>query len=74
MKDCLKKAAFRAVVALILCSTGMLMGTLIGHYARIVLVSEANPKLTPIFFAIPLIDSAVGMIIVRIILTAMGLM
>ncbi len=60
--------------ATILLMPCMLMGTLIGHYARIVLVSEANPKLTPIFFAIPLIDSAVGMIIVRIILTAMGLM
>ena len=60
--------------ATILLMPCMLMGTLIGHYARIVLVSEANPKLTPIFFAIPLIDSAVGMILVRLILTFMGLM
>ena len=29
MKDCLKKVAFRAVVALILCSPCMQMGTLI---------------------------------------------
>ena len=36
MKDCLKKAAFRAVVALILCSTGMLMGTLIVLFERAV--------------------------------------
>ncbi len=52
----------------------MLMGTLVGHYARIVLVTEANKKYTPLFFAIPIIDSIIGMLIMRVILTLMGLM
>ena len=52
----------------------MLMGTLVGHYARIVLVSEANRKYAGLYFLIPLIDSVVGMLIMRLLLTAMGLM
>ena len=50
----------------------MLMGTLVGHYARIVLVADANPKYRGLLLAIPLIDSALGMLIVRILLTVMG--
>ena len=37
MKDCLKKVAFRAVVALILCSPCMQMGTLIVLFERAVI-------------------------------------
>ena len=50
------------------------MGTLVGHYARIVLVTETNKKYTLLMFLIPLFDAALGMILMRLILTAMGLM
>lgn len=63
--------AAQATICIVPC---MLMGTLVGHYARIVLVSETNPKHTLMMFAVPLFDSAVGMIILRIILTATGKM
>ncbi len=68
------RGTLTAAQATICIMPSMLMGTLVGHYARIVLVSGANKKLTPLFFAIPLIDSAIGMLLMRAILTAMGLM
>ena len=46
----------------------------VGHYARIVLVTETNKKYTLLMFLIPLFDAALGMILMRLILTAMGLM
>lgn len=51
----------------------ILMGTLIGHYARIVLVSGSNKKWHPLLLAIPLFDAALSLIIMRIILGAMGI-
>lgn len=50
----------------------ILMGTLIGHYARIVLVSGANKKHHPLLFAVPLIAAAVSMIIMRVIMSFIG--
>lgn len=51
----------------------ILMGTLIGHYARIVLVSGTNKKYHPLLFAVPLIDAALSMWIMRVILSFMNL-
>lgn len=63
-----------AAQATILLIPSMLMGTLVGHYARIVLVSDTNSKYRSLMLAIPIIDSIVGMLLMRLILTIMGLM
>lgn len=52
----------------------MLMGTLVGHYARIVLVTETNKKYTGLMFAVPIFDAVLGMVLMRLMLTFMGLM
>ncbi len=52
----------------------MLMGTLVGHFARIVLVTDTNPKHRGLLLAIPVIVSVVGMLLMRVVLTVMGLM
>lgn len=62
-----------AVQATILIIPCMLMGTLVGHYARIVLVADVNPKHRLLLLAIPIFDSVVGMLLMRAILGAMGL-
>ena len=49
------------------------MGTLVGHFARCVLTSGANPKHHALLLAIPVIDALLSMIIVRIILNFMGI-
>lgn len=63
-----------AAQATILLMPSMLMGTLVGHFARIVLVTDANPKHRGLLLAIPVIVSVVGMLLMRVILTVMGLM
>lgn len=50
----------------------ILMGTLIGHYARIVLVSGSNKKWHPLMILICLFDAALSLVIMRVILAAMG--
>jgi len=50
----------------------ILMGTLIGHYARIVLVTESNKKWHPMLIAICLFDAALSLVIMKVILTMMG--
>ena len=52
----------------------MLMGTLVGHFARIVLVCGVEPKRQPLMLAVPIVDSIVGMLVMRLILVVMGLM
>ncbi len=54
--------------ATILYPAVILMGTLIRHYARIVLVSGVSKKYYKILLFIPLIDTAVAMFITKIIL------
>lgn len=66
-----KITAAQATILLMPC---MLMGTLIGHYARIVLVSGCNKKHTALMFAVPIIDSVIGMLLVKFLLQVMGLM
>jgi spore maturation protein SpmB len=63
-----------AAQATILLMPCMLMGTLVGHYARIVLVAGTQGKYRLIMLAIPIIDSILGMFLMKIILTFMGLM
>lgn len=45
------------------------MGTLIGHFARIVLVCKVRPAYYPIMLATPLIDAAIVMWLTRLVLT-----
>ena len=52
----------------------MLMGTLIGHFSRIVLVCGVESKKQPLMLLVPIVDSVVGMLLMRLILTVMGLM
>lgn len=51
----------------------ILMGTLIGHYARIVLVANTNKRWHPFLLLIPLIDAAISLVIMRVILMSMGI-
>lgn len=46
----------------------ILMGTLVGHYARIVLVSEANRKWHKVLLLVPIVDAAIGMLLTRLLL------
>lgn len=63
-----------AAQATILIMPCMLMGTLVGHYARIVLVANTNPKYRAIMLAIPILNSILAMFMMRIMLQFMGLM
>lgn len=63
--------ASQATILIIPC---MLMGTLVGHYARIVLVANTSAKYRGILLLVPIFDSVVGMLIMRLFLTVMGLM
>lgn len=51
----------------------MIMGTLIGGYARIILVSGSNRKYHGLLFCLPLLDAAISMWIMRLILVATGI-
>lgn len=59
--------------ATILLPACILMGTLIGHYARIVLVTGSNKKWHPLLLVMPLLDAAIAMLITRAILAFMGI-
>lgn len=50
----------------------MLMGTLVGHFSRIVLVCGVEPKRQPLMLAVPIVDSIVGMLVMRLILVVWG--
>ncbi len=62
-----------AAQATILFPATITMGTLLGHFARCVLTSGANPKHHLLLLAIPVIDALISMVIVRIILNFMGI-
>ena len=51
----------------------MLMGTLIGGYARMILVAGANKKYHGILFLLPLIDAAAAMLIMRFVVATAGI-
>lgn len=63
-----------AAQATILLVPSMVMGTLIGHFARIVLVSGSDSKYRGIMLLIPIITSVIGMLGMRLLLTVMGYM
>lgn len=63
-------SAAQATLLIVPC---MLMGTLIGHYARCVLVSGVDGLWRGLLLVMPLIDTIIGLIIMRIALMAMGL-
>jgi len=60
--------------ATILIMPCMLLGTLVGHYARIVLVANTSAKYRGILLLVPIFDSVVGMLLMRLFLTLSGLM
>lgn len=67
------EGVINAAQATILIMPCMLMGTLVGHYARIVLVSDVNKKHRGIMWLVPIVDSILGMLLMRLLLTVMGL-
>ena len=69
-----QNGVINAAQATICVMPSMLMGTLIGHYARIVLVAETNEKYRIIMLGIALFDAVLGMIPMRLFLTMMGMM
>ena len=54
--------------ATILFPTVIIMGTLVGHFARIVLVSDVAKKYHKLLLMIPLIDAVIVMLLMRVIL------
>lgn len=67
------EGVINAAQATILFPATITMGTLVGHFARCVLTSGANPKHHALLLAIPVIDALLSMIIVRVILNFMGI-
>jgi spore maturation protein SpmB len=57
-----------ATQATILFPACVTMGTLVGHFARIVLVSNANKKFYPVLFAAPVVDAVIVMFLTRLAL------
>lgn len=62
-----------AAQATVLFPACITMGTLIGHFARVVLVCKVRAVYYPVMFATPVIDAMVAMFIMRAILLVMGI-
>ena len=58
-----------ATQATILFPACITMGTLIGHFARVVLVCKVRKVFYPVMFAAPILDAVIVMYLTRIILT-----
>ncbi|QDR81773.1 nucleoside recognition domain-containing protein [Sporomusa termitida] len=67
------KGVITAAQATILFPACVTMGTLIGHFVRIVIVSNVNKKWHSLLICVPLVDAAVVMILTRAVLSVMGL-
>lgn len=67
------EGVINAAQATILFPATITMVTLVGHFARCVLTSGANPKYHALLLVIPVSDALLSMIIVRIILNFMGI-
>ena len=67
------KGLISAPQATILFPACVTMGTLSGHFVRIVIVSNANKKWHPLLLAIPIVDAVVVMLLTRVVLNVMGL-
>ena len=66
------KGLITAQQATILFPACVTMGTLIGHFVRIVIVSNANKKWHPLLLAVPVVDAVVVMFLTRLVLNIMG--
>ena len=66
------KGIITAQQATILFPACVTMGTLIGHFVRIVIVSNANKKWHPLLLCIPIVDAIIVMWLTRIVLNIMG--
>ena len=66
------KGVITAAQATILFPACVTMGTLIGHFVRIVIVSNANKKWHPLLLVVPIIDAVVVMWLTRIVMQVMG--
>ena len=62
------KGIITAEQATILFPACVTMGTLIGHFVRIVIVSNANKKWHALLLCVPLIDAAVVMLLTRVVI------
>lgn len=67
------KGIITAAQATILFPATITMGTLIGHFVRIVIVANTNKKWHSVLVAIPIIDALVVMLLTRFVLQIMGL-
>ena len=67
------KGVITAAQATILFPACITMGTLIGHFVRIVIVSNANKQRHTLLLCVPIIDAVVAMVLTRIVLNFMGL-
>lgn len=61
-----------ATQATILFPATITMGTLIGHFVRIVIVSNANKKWHSLLLAVPIIDAVISMWIAKVLISIMG--
>ncbi len=66
------KGVLTATQATILFPACITMGTLIGHFARIVLVTQTNKRWHGLMFCVPVFDAIIAMFLTRLILTLMG--
>jgi spore maturation protein SpmB len=67
------KGLITATQATILFPACVTMGTLIGHFVRIVIVSNVDKKYHSLLICVPLIDAAIVMLLTRVVLSVMGL-
>ena len=67
------KGMITAAQATILFPATITMGTLIGHFVRIVIVANTNKKWHTVLVAIPIVDALVVMLLTRMVLQFMGL-
>lgn len=67
------KGVINAAQATILFPACITMGTLIGHFVRIVIVSNANKKWHALLICVPVFDAILAMFITRIIISILGI-
>lgn len=67
------KGVISAAQATILFPACITMGTLIGHFVRIVIVSNANKKWHALLICVPVFDAILSMFITRIIISILGI-
>lgn len=67
------QGSLTAVQATILFPACITMGTLIGHFARVVLVCKVRAVYYPVMLLTPILDAVIVMFLTRIILVVMGI-